>query len=201
MATGAIRAAGENALMELFVRPAGPVDAEEIAQVQKVTWKATYSRLLPADSLARVQQSWNAAHWRKSLERADDRVVTLVMDGQRSGIVGFCVGGRRRGLRDPLLRAYDGEIYLLYLLRSVQGRGNGARMMTAMARVLLARGMNSALVWALATNQPAIGFYQHLSGSILTRCRRPFFGDSVDEIALGWRDISVLARQSRYQPG
>jgi GNAT superfamily N-acetyltransferase len=187
--------------MELFIRPAGPADAEEIAQVQAATWRSTYSRLLSPESLARVESAWNARHWRKSLERIDDKVVTLVLEGAAAGITGFCVGGRRRGVRDPTLRDYEGEVYLLYLLRSVQNRGNGARMMAAMARVLLARGMKSALVWALATNQPAIGFYQQLSGSILTRCRKPFFGESVDEIALGWRDISVLVRMARKQEG
>jgi GNAT superfamily N-acetyltransferase len=179
--------------MELFIRPAGPADAEEIARVQYLSWQATYARQLSAESLARVETVWDARHWRRSLERTDDRVVTLVLEGAAEGIVGFGVAGPRRGGRDPMLRAYDGEIQLLYLLPSHQRRGDGVRLMAALARVLRARGMESALVWALATNRSAIGFYQHLGGSILTRARKPFFGQSVDEIALGWRDLRVLA--------
>jgi hypothetical protein len=50
----------------------------------------------------------------------------------------------------------------------------------------------------LATNRSAIGFYQRLGGSILLQRRRPLFGQSVNEIALGWRDLDMLADTSRY---
>jgi ribosomal protein S18 acetylase RimI-like enzyme len=187
--------------MDLFIRPAGPADAEEIARVQTITWRATYGRLLSMQALDRVERSWDVAHWRRSLERTDDKSVTLVLDGPRTGIVGFCVAGPRRGKNDPILRSFQAEIYLLYLIPSVQKRGHGKRLMSAMARVLRARGVKSTLVWALATNQSAIGFYQCLSGSILMRCQKPFFGEPVNEIALGWRDIDVLARLPRNQSG
>jgi len=182
--------------MELFIRPAGTADAEEIAEVQRISWQATYARQLSPESLARVAVAWNAAHWLNALERTDDRTVSLVLDGPKTGIAGFGVAGRRRSGRDPVLRTYDGEIYLLYLLPAFQGSGHGLRLMAALARVLRARGMESALVWALATNRSAIGFYQRLSGSILMRAQKSFFGESVDEIALGWRDLRVLAGMS-----
>ena len=95
-----------------------------------------------------------------------------------------------------MLQAHDGEFYLLYLLPNYQRRGHGVRLMAAMARVLRARGMDSALVWALATNRAAVGFYQHLSGSILMQARKPFFGETVNEIALGWRDLKGLANMT-----
>lgn len=189
---GTNRPFGENGDMEMFIRPAGPADAEEVARVQHISWQATYARQLSPESLARVETAWDARHWRNALERTDDRVVSLVLEGREDGVVGFGVAGRRRGGRDPVLRTYDGEIYLLYLLPRYQRRGHGVQLMTAMARVLRARGMESALVWALATNRSAVGFYQHLGGSILMQARKPFFGESVNEIALGWRDLKVL---------
>ena len=179
--------------MDIFIRPAGPADAEEIARVQRISWAATYARQLSPQSLARVETAWDARHWRHSLERTDDSVVTLALEGADEGIVGFGVAGPRRGGRDPVLQAHDGEFYLLYLLPNYQRRGHGVRLMAAMARVLRARGMDSALVWALATNRAAVGFYQHLSGSILMQARKPFFGETVNEIALGWRDLKGLA--------
>jgi ribosomal protein S18 acetylase RimI-like enzyme len=86
---------------------------------------------------------------------------------------------------------------MLYLLPRFQGQGHGRRLMAAMARTLKARGSKSAVVWALATNSPAIAFYQHLAGSILADRRQPFFGEAVDEIALGWRDLDILAGMPR----
>jgi ribosomal protein S18 acetylase RimI-like enzyme len=187
--------------MEIFVRPAGPVDAEAIADVQRQSWQATYARMLSAESLARVEAAWDSRHWRHSLERTDDRTIQLVLDGPDYGVVGFGVAGPRRGGRDAALRDYQGEIYLLYLLPRFQHRGHGARLMASLARVLKARGIDSALVWALAANRAAIGFYQHHSATILTQCRKPFFGEAVDEVALGWSDLSVLAALHRNQPG
>jgi GNAT superfamily N-acetyltransferase len=182
--------------MEIFIRPAGPADAEDIARVQRISWAATYSRQLSPESIARVETAWDARHWRHALERIDDRIVTLVLEGPREGVIGFGVAGPRRGGRDAILRAYDGEIQLLYLLPAYQRQGHGVRLMAAMARVLRARGIESALVWALATNRSAVGFYQHLGGSILMQARKPFFGEAVNEIALGWRDLRGLANMT-----
>jgi ribosomal protein S18 acetylase RimI-like enzyme len=179
--------------MEMFIRPAGPADAEDIARVQRESWAATYSGLLSPASIARVESTWDARHWRATLERTDDRAITLVMEGVEDGIIGFGVAGPRRGTISPVLRDYEGEFYLLYLLPRFQRRSHGVRLMAAMARVLRARGVNSAVVWALAANRKAIGFYQHLSGSILMQARKPFFGELVNEIALGWTDIGGLA--------
>jgi L-amino acid N-acyltransferase YncA len=175
--------------MEIFIRPAGPADAEEIARVQAISWRAAYARQLSAESLARVEIAWDARHWQHGLERVDDRAFALVLEAREMGIVGFGVAGRRRMARDPALHPYEGEIYLL---PAVQGYGLGGKLLTALARVLKARGMKSALVWALASNRPAIGFYEHLGGQVLLKARKPFFGEPVEEVALGWQDIETL---------
>jgi ribosomal protein S18 acetylase RimI-like enzyme len=183
--------------MELFILPAGAADAEEIAAVQRMSWQATYAKQLSPISLARAEAAWDAHHWRDTLERTDRRSFTLALAG-RTGIVGFGTAGRRRFRgRNDGLAPYESEIYMLYLLPRFQGQGHGRRLMAAMARTLKARGSNSALVWALASNSPAIAFYQHLAGSILTDRRQPFFGEAVDEIALGWRDLDILAGMPR----
>ena len=152
--------------MDMFIRPAGPADAEDIARVQHISWAATYAKQLTPESLARVETAWDARHWRHSLERTDDRVVSLVLEGAEEGVVGFGVAGPRRGGRDPVLRAYDGEIQLLYLLPRYQRRGHGVQLMTAMARVMRARGMDSALVWALSTNRSAVASVSFTNGPI-----------------------------------
>ena len=184
-------------IMDFFIRPAGPADAEAIAEVQRVSWQVAYRNLLSPESLARVATAWDSVHWRNALEQVDDRTFNLVLDSRATGVAGFGVAGSRRRSRDPALSAFDGEIYLLYLMPGVQRRGHGAAMMRALARVLQARGKQSVLVWALTANRPAIAFYRRLSGSIMAQTRRPFFGETVTETALGWRDISVLAGMSR----
>ncbi len=187
--------------MEFFIRPAGPADAEAIAEVQRASWQAAYRDLLTAESLARVATAWDAVHWRYALERVDDPIINLVLDSRGTGVAGFGVAGPRRRTRDQLLAAFDSEIYLLYLMPGIQRRGHGAALMGAMARVLKARGKKSALVWALTGNRPAIAFYRRLSGAIMAQTKRPFFGETVTETALGWSDIGVLAGMSRNLKG
>lgn len=182
--------------MELFIRPAGPADAEEIAEVQRLSWNAAYDGMLSAGSLATVSKVWDAAHWRRALERTDDRAVTLVLDGRATGVAGFGVAGPRRGRRASLT-GFDGEIYLLYLAPGIQRQGQGARLVAGLARVLMARGIGSAVVWALARNRPAIDFYRRIGGRLLAEARRPFFNETVDEVALGWTDLETLIAAAR----
>jgi ribosomal protein S18 acetylase RimI-like enzyme len=183
--------------MDFFIRPAGPADAEAIAEVQRVSWQAAYRDLLTPESLARVATAWDSVHWRSTLERVDDPIVNLVLDSRQTGVAGFGVAGPRRRTRDQALATFDAEIYLLYLMPGVQRHGHGAEMMRALARVLQAQGKHSVLVWALTGNRPAIAFYRRLSGAIMAQTRRPFFGETVTETALGWRDIALLAGMSR----
>jgi ribosomal protein S18 acetylase RimI-like enzyme len=183
--------------MDLFIRPAGPADAEAVAEVQRISWQATYARLLSAASLARVETAWDANHWRQSLERIDSAGVCLVMDGEATRVVGFGVAGPKRGKRDPLLDDFGGEFYLLYLLPMFQNQGHGVRLMSAMAKVLRARNLNSAVVWALAGNRSAIDFYEHLGGAQVLQCRKLFFGEWIDEVALVWPTLKDLAGVSR----
>jgi ribosomal protein S18 acetylase RimI-like enzyme len=182
--------------MELFIRPAGPADAEEIAEVQRLSWNAAYEGMLSAGSLATVARAWDAAHWRRSLERTDDRAITLVLDGRATGVAGFGVAGPRRGRR-MALADFHGEIYLLYLAPGAQRLGHGARLMASLARVLIARGLRSGVVWALARNKPAIDFYRRMGGQKLAEARRPFFDEMVDEVALGWDDLATLIGAAR----
>jgi ribosomal protein S18 acetylase RimI-like enzyme len=193
---GTTRRFGEDGPMELFILPAGPADAEQVARVQRLSWQAAYARQLSPMSLARAEAAWGAAHWREVLERVDSRSFTLVLSNAR-GVAGFGMAGRRRGRPGGPLAAYDSEIYMLYLLPRFQGQGHGGRLMTALASTLKARGAKSTLVWALASNRPAIDFYQHLGGAVLTDRVQPFFGDTVNETALVWPDIDILAAMPR----
>ena len=183
--------------MELFIRPAGPADAEAIAEVQRISWQEAYTGILRPESLDSVARSWDAGHWRASLERTDNRTIPLVLDSRQTGVAGFGVAGPRRGRRDSRLAELAGEIYLLYLLPGIQREGHGTALTAALARVLLARGMSSALVWALAANQSAIAFYRRMGGMVVAEARKPFFGEMVDEVALGWPDLETLIGISR----
>ena len=127
--------------MPVYIRPAGPADAKAIVAVQGESWRATYAALLPSDTLDRVDQLWDAQHWIRTLERVDQRLYTLVLDSHRARIVGFGVAGLKRPQPNSPFAPYDGQIYQIYLRPSFQGKGLGAALMGAMARVLIANGI------------------------------------------------------------
>jgi ribosomal protein S18 acetylase RimI-like enzyme len=83
----------------------------------------------------------------------------LVLDFGGS-VAGYATLGpaRSRGL------SARGEIYELYLAPEYQGIGLGRRLFSAACSDLARRGLAPVLVWVLADNQPARGFYERLGG-------------------------------------
>jgi hypothetical protein len=49
----------------------------------------------------------------------------------------------------------------------------------------------------LASNRQAIDFYEHLGGAQVLQCRKLFFGEWIDEVALIWPNLKDLAGVSR----
>ena len=90
--------------------------------------------------------------------------------------------GRNRLAASP----YLGEIFELYLAPEYQGLGFGRRLFTAARRDLDARALKGLLVWALADNDRACGFYTRLGG-IKVREMDEAFGTVVrTRHAFGW---------------
>jgi GNAT superfamily N-acetyltransferase len=175
--------------LEYAIRPAGPADAEAIARVQDLSWRTTYAGLLPAETIGRVGAAWGPAHWMGRLQKLNSGDFTLVLDHEERGVVGFCEAGPCRGR----LRRYDAEFYRLYLIKSVQGQGYGRWLMASAARVLLARGLESGVVWALATNRAACRFYAGIGGKQVDRRWQTLFGIRLPEASYAWSDLNDLA--------
>ena len=105
---------------------------------------------------------------------------------------GFAVCGRQRTER--LSKAgYEGEFQAIYILQNLQGIGAGRRLMAAMARDLLERGMQSASVWVFRDNSGACRFYEALGGGEIEQGVWTGFGVTLVDVAYGWRDVRVLS--------
>ncbi|HEX7885814.1 MAG TPA: GNAT family N-acetyltransferase [Phenylobacterium sp.] len=167
--------------------PAGPADAEALARVHVTSWRETYRGLLPDAYLARMSEAIHARRFARSLVRPGPDDVTLAA-ADRQGIVGYAQGGpSRRGVAD------EAEVATLYLLKSAQGRGVGARLFTGMARALAAHGAQSLMVSVLRDNVAARGFYEHLGGEAEPARLEPGPGGAMrHEVTYRWRDIRRL---------
>jgi GNAT superfamily N-acetyltransferase len=170
------------------LRAAGAADAPAIGRVHVESWRTTYPGLLPDSYLATMDQADHAARWERLLGRRDSRHVALVaeLDGE---VVGFASAGPDRDGD----RVFDGELYAIYLLERVQGRGVGRALVETSAEGLHQRGARGMRVWVLRDNRPARAFYEHLGGQYLRERTLEFDQVVVPEVSYGWPDVRRLS--------
>lgn len=170
----------------IFIAPAGPADAEELARVHVRAWRETYRGLLPDSFLARMSEADYARRFRRVLTFPGPNDVTLMAFG-RGGVVGYAQGGPARAGRES-----TAEIATLYVLREAQGKGYGKRLLIGAARALAAQGARALVLSVLKDNQAARGFYEHLGGEAEPPRPEPGPGGVQHEVAYLWRDIGAL---------
>ena len=176
-----------SALSRFVIFPAGPADAEALAAAHVTSWRETYRGLLPDAYLARMSEAAHARRFAHLLLKPGPDDVTLAA-ADRWGIVGYAQGG-------PSRRRVEGEVEVatLYLVRSAQGRGLGARLLRDTARALAAHGARSLVISVLRDNVAARAFYEHLGGEAEPARQEPGPGGaSYWEVAYRWADIGAL---------
>lgn len=173
------------------IRLAVVPDAEAIAHVHVQSWLTTYKGLVPDEYLASLNEAERVPLWQEWLTR-DISVFVAEHEGK---IVGFAGGGP---IREPLA-AYDAELYAMYLLGEVQGRGIGRNLLSAVAGALALKDHASMLVWVLEQN-PAVRFYEKTGAKHLMTKQIEIGGVSLSELALGWPDVAALNLSRNGQP-
>jgi GNAT superfamily N-acetyltransferase len=144
------------------IRQAKPGDAEGLARVFDAAWREAYRGIIPGIALEKMLARRGLRWWRSTVMRG--RPLAVLDIGQ--GVAGYASYGR---CRDRSLPA-DGEIDELYLLPEYQGVGLGRRLFRAVRNDLKARDMGRRIVlWALADNERACGFYEGMGGRSVAR--------------------------------
>jgi GNAT superfamily N-acetyltransferase len=171
-----------DALLEAEIIPAGPNDAGALARVHVTSWRAAYEGILPAAALARMSPRRHANRFRAQLLHPARGEICLAAETP-DGLIGYAMGEAREN---------NGwaEVFTLYLLPALQGRGVGRRLLQSSARALRGQGARSLVIWALSANRRAGGFYRHCGGTPSES--RPVRGWSADlwETAYRWADIT-----------
>ena len=141
-------------------------------------WREAYRGIIPGRELERMVQRRGPAWWSTIIERGG-RVAVLEFD---DGIRGYVSYGRNRLAVSP----YRGEIFELYLLPEYQGLGFGRRMFDAARRDLAGNRLSGLIVWALADNERACGFYDISAASRSARWRSVSARKRASGFAFGW---------------
>ena len=174
-------------LADTIIVPAGPGDAGGLARVHVQSWRESYSELLPAGYLERMNSALYARRWRQQLTRARAGELVMVAEGP-DGLIGYCAG-MFNAAASPWA-----EIYTLYLLREAQGFGLGRRLMATAARAFQSQGAQSLSLWVLTGNTRAQRFYAHLGGSTVAERAVRGWGGGLTELRFEWNDIAALTK-------
>lgn len=161
------------------IRTAETADAAGVAAVHDAAWMEAYRGIIPGPHLERMVQRRGPRWWENAIARGS-RIVVLDFDDR---IAGYASYGRNRAVSLP----YRGEIFELYLNPEHQGLGFGRRLFDAASRELANHGLTSVVVWSLADNERAIGFYGKLGGLMVGRAHESFGEATRERLAFGWR--------------
>jgi ribosomal protein S18 acetylase RimI-like enzyme len=159
----------------ISIRAARASDAVEIAEVHDAAWRDAYRGVIPGRELERMIARRGPRWWKSAIARGS-RLVVLDFD---DSIGGYASYGRNRVPSLP----YQGELFELYLAPEFQGLGFGRRLFQAVRRDLNEHGYQNMIVWALADNERALAFYEHMGGKVLRRAPERFGTVQRDRVA------------------
>ena len=182
--------------MRATIREATMTDAAALAEAHVATWRETYRGLLPDSYLDALTPSGRESIWRRILALPAEERSVLVIAGEGGEIAGFASGGPHREGAE-----WAGEVYTLYLRRAYQGRGLGRALFATLVARLRAQGVNSLILWVLATNERARGFYAALGGQPLREQEVVFDGLPLREVGYGWRDLRAFDQRAGSDDG
>lgn len=132
---------------ELTVRAAALDDAAGIARVHLQAWRESYAHLLPAGTLAGLQQGPREERWRAIIAAATSDT-WVACEGK--DIIGWASAGAGRDDDGP--RPW--ELKGIYVLASHYGSGAGQMLLDA------AVGDAGAYLWIAEDNPRAFAFYR-----------------------------------------
>lgn len=159
------------------IRDATLKDAGALEDVYQASWRHAYTGIIPHDRLDAVILRRGVNWWRKAL-RSGDRILLIEVLGVVGGYASF--GASRHGGPE------EGEIYELYLAPTYQGIGLGEILFEACRGRLDARGLRGLIVWVLANNEPARGFYIRRGGRPAYQRIDRSTGHRLEKIAYLW---------------
>jgi ribosomal protein S18 acetylase RimI-like enzyme len=162
---------------DVVVRAAKVSDAARLTQVFRQAWRNAYVGIIPHQALENILQRRDASWWRTQV-RSGETVLVVEVAGK---VGGYATAGlsRTRGVQ-------QGEIYELYLEPSYQGLGLGEHLFEACRYRLDQRKLKGLIVWALAQNSGALGFYERRGGCQSARASARFGRTKLEKISLVW---------------
>lgn len=170
------------------IRPATAEEGTIVAAVRVASWRSAYRGIVPDSFLATMDS--NEEQWCK-VASGSERGTQLLVCAVDDRIVGFaCFGTARLPSFD-----FSAELYAIYFLPDMIGRGRGAAMMLKAMDGVRELGHRDMMLWVIENNARARRFYEKFGGVEVSNSRRSFEIDGVTiwEVAYGFHQLHVPA--------
>jgi ribosomal protein S18 acetylase RimI-like enzyme len=183
--------------MALIIRLAQVDDAPAMAHMGIETFVSAHHGQIPEEVWIKRRDEWNeevsARNWARTLRDIADgtsprECVYIAIEEVSGEVVGIAMG-------QPAAKpapANTGEINVLYVRESYQGRGLGRRLVQAVAGHVRQLGMPALEIAVLTANAPARGFYEALGGQIVREAVFEDYGYLHPEVVYRWADTQAL---------
>ena len=148
------------------------------------TWRDTYLSVIPYGYLSSMSIPRHAQAFFNEL--SSKHIISFVAE-DAGRVIGFITGGYERN-GDEI---YSGEIYTLYVLKNLQQRGLGTKLVSALAMQFNRLGIFSMLVRVLKLN-PYRRFYKKINGTYLQTEHLTFAAQIMDVETYGWLDTTLI---------
>jgi GNAT superfamily N-acetyltransferase len=147
---------------EVSVRPARPDDAEDIARVQAIAWRAAYRSLLPAAVLDDWDEAVAADAWRAAITAPPTPAHGVLVALERDLVVGFTAYGPAEltGDERPDPAGPTTEVAPLLVEPRWGRRGHGSRLLAAVADLARANGTARLQVWLPEADTVSARFFE-----------------------------------------
>jgi GNAT superfamily N-acetyltransferase len=159
------------------LRQAVAADISALARLHVETFTETHRNGVPGGPSYELREQ----QWREEFNRQDDNRFCFVVENENGELVGFAKGVPHLGG----IPGYAGELNKIYVLRRVQRRGLGRRLLMAVAERFRQQGIGSMVLFGDAQS-PSNGFYEAHSAERLYSDRGEFHG------GYGWPDLARL---------
>ncbi len=175
------------ARVQVGIRLARRDDAPALAWIRTASWRAAYRDIIPARALERIAAHDAGRMSRAVTQRRPGHALWLACDPDDTAL-GYVWLAPQTDRRLPFL----GEVIELYLHPQWQRRGIGRQLLVHAIWSAIAMGLQPVMLWALADNRAARGFYEGLGGVAVEQRPIELGGRVLQTVAYGWHALLPL---------
>jgi 3-deoxy-manno-octulosonate cytidylyltransferase (CMP-KDO synthetase) len=162
-------------------------DVPQVALVHVESWQKSFQGVAPQEFLDAMSVEKRTKAFSERFFDEDYRM--FVAETETGEIVGFVDFGKAR----HEVADYDTELFAIYLMPELKGKGIGAELFKTGVRDLAARGGRSMYLQALKAS-PYKSFYEKMGGKIIGESIYKLGDEDFETYFYGWEDLTEICR-------